>query len=91
MHIAFVSDCAINGAETQIACVGAVTCTSTLSRIRKFSGQKWIEKNPSFPLPWFHCRHFSSLADIGRSPVLPDDGVVNRLAGGAVPDAAVSR
>ena len=34
---------------------------------------------------------FSARAEVGRAPVLPDDGVVDRLAGRAVPHHAVSR
>ena len=78
----------VHGAEAQFARRGAVTrAIHTIQNPRKLgAGEIGVEEQASL------CRHHLFMAgilhhsaDIGCAPVLPDNGVMNCLAGGAVP------
>ena len=80
---------AVDGAETQFAGGGAITRAIHLvenpGQFRR--GEIGVEKKAGlFRHHGFLAGILHYRADIGRTPVLPDDGVMDRLAGGAVPD-----
>ena len=80
---------AVDGAETQLARGRAVARALDLVQDPgEFRGgeigvqqQAGLFRHHGFTAGILHHR-----TDVGRAPVLPDDGVVDRLAGGAVPD-----
>ena len=80
---------AVYGSETQFACSRAVACPpDVIKDPGQFCGGKiGVEQKAGL----FH--HFGFLAgvfhhraDVCSAPILPDDGIMDRLAGGAVPD-----
>ena len=80
---------AVDGAETQFAGGGAIARAVHLvenpGQFRR--GEIGVEKKAGlFRHHGFLAGILHHRADIGRAPVLPDDGIMDRLAGGAVPD-----
>ena len=80
---------AVDCPETQLAGGGAVArALDPVKDPGKFGGGEiGVEKKAGlFRHHGFLAGILHHRADVGGAPVLPDDGVVDRLAGGAVPD-----
>ena len=80
---------AVDGAKTQLARGRAIArALDLVKNPREFccgevgvKQQAGLFRHHGFVAGILHCR-----TDVDRAPVLPDDGVVDRFAGGAVPD-----
>ena len=80
---------AVDGAETQFASGGTLACAlDAVKHPGQFrGGEIGIEKQPGFLGDHsFLAGVLHNRADVRGAPVLPDDGIVDRFAGGALPD-----
>ena len=80
---------AVNGAKTQLTSGGAITCTfDAIQNPAQFcGGEIGVEQQAGLRGDrLFMSASFQNAADICGASVLPDDGVMDRFAGGAVPD-----
>ena len=80
---------AVDGAEAQLAGGGAIAgALHPVKDPRQLSRSevRIKKKTGSFGDHRFLAGVLHNGADVGRAPVLPDDGIVDQLAGGAVPD-----